>query len=158
MASAEGAPDQPRRPGFDPLGRQLNVTARAVRAVLDAVLAEAGTTFAGWTVLAALEARGPAIQKDLARSLDMIGPSVVERIDQLEQAGLVMRTPVPEDRRAALITLTDPGRELFGRLRGVMRETEAALTDGLDPHDVLIARDVLSRVAERARELRAQAG
>jgi MarR family transcriptional regulator for hemolysin len=157
MASAADTSDHARQRGFDPLGRQLNVAARAVRAVLDAVLAEAGTTFAGWTVLAALAARGPVIQKDLARSLDMIGPSVVERIDLLEQAGLVVRTPVPEDRRAALITLTDEGRELFTRLQGVMQETEAALTDGLEPRDVLTTRDVLSHMAERARELRARA-
>jgi MarR family transcriptional regulator, transcriptional regulator for hemolysin len=143
--------------GFDPLGRQLNVTARAVRGVLDAVLAEAGTTFSAWTVLAALHARGPVIQKDLARSLDMIGPSVVERIDQLEQAGLVIRSPVPQDRRASMITLTDRGRELSARLRGVMRDTEAALTDGLDPRDVQTTRDVLSHMAERARELRSPA-
>jgi MarR family transcriptional regulator, transcriptional regulator for hemolysin len=147
-------PEPGAQPGFDPLGRQLNVTARAVRGVLDAVLAEAGTTFSAWTVLAALHARGPVIQKDLARSLDMIGPSLVERIDQLEEAGLVVRSPVPGDRRASLITLTDQGRELFARLRGVMRETEAALTGGLDPRDVQIARDVLSHIAEQARELR----
>jgi MarR family transcriptional regulator, transcriptional regulator for hemolysin len=143
--------------GFDPLGRQLNVTARAVRGVLDAVLAEAGTTFSAWTVLAALHARGPVIQKDLARSLDMIGPSIVERVDQLEQAGLVLRSPVPQDRRASMITLTDRGRELADRLRGVMRDTEAALTDGLDPRDVQTTRDVLSHMAGRARELRSPA-
>lgn len=140
--------------GFDPLGRQLNVAARAVRGVLDAVLAEAGTTFAGWTVLAALQARGPAIQKDLAKSLDMIGPSVVERIDQLEQAGLVVRSAVPGDRRASLITVTDQGRELFARLHEVMRTTEAALTEGLDQRDVQTARVVLAHITARARELR----
>ncbi|HTC68002.1 MAG TPA: MarR family winged helix-turn-helix transcriptional regulator, partial [Acidothermaceae bacterium] len=80
---------------FDPLGRQINVTARAARALLDAVLTEAGTTFSSWLVLAALNARGPAIQKDLARDLDMIGPSVVERIDQLEAVGHVARSAVP---------------------------------------------------------------
>jgi DNA-binding MarR family transcriptional regulator len=51
--------------------------------------------FADWTVLAALNARGPLVQKDLAKSLGMIGPSVVERIDRLERAGLVARSPSP---------------------------------------------------------------
>jgi MarR family transcriptional regulator for hemolysin len=142
--------------GFDPLGRQLNVAARATRSLLDAVLAEAGTTFAGWTVLAALNARGPVIQRDLARSLDMIGPSIVERIDQLEQSGLVTRSPVPEDRRASLVSLTDEGQALFARLHGVMRAAEAALTEGIDPHDLQIARTVLAQIADRARTLRVQ--
>jgi MarR family transcriptional regulator, transcriptional regulator for hemolysin len=143
-------------PGFEPLAGQINVAARATRGLLDAVLAEAGTTFSSWTVLAALSARGPAIQKDLAKSLNMIGPSVVERIDQLETAGLVTRSPVPGDRRASLIDLTSEGRALIGRLHGVMRATEDALTDGLAPRDVQATRRVLAQVAERARTLRAE--
>jgi MarR family transcriptional regulator, transcriptional regulator for hemolysin len=149
-------PDRTREDRFDPLGRQLSVAARATRGLLDSVLAEAGTTFSSWTVLAALNARGPVIQKDLARSLDMIGPSIVERIDQLEDAGLVARSSVPGDRRASLVTLTDDGRALLARLDGVMRATEAALTAGLDPRDVAAARRVLARVAEQARALRAE--
>jgi MarR family transcriptional regulator, transcriptional regulator for hemolysin len=140
---------------FDPLGRQLNVAARATRSLLDSVLAEAGTTFSSWTVLAALSARGPIIQKDLAKSLDMIGPSIVERIDQLEESGLVIRSGVPADRRASLVSLTDDGRTLLARLEGVMRATETALTSGLDPRDVETARRVLTHVAEQARALRA---
>jgi MarR family transcriptional regulator, transcriptional regulator for hemolysin len=144
--------------GFDPLGRQLSVAARATRSLLDAVLAEAGTTFAAWTVLAALNARGPVIQRDLARSLDMIGPSIVERIDQLEQAGLVTRSAVAEDRRASRVSLTSEGQALFERLHGVMQATEAALTDGIDPRDLVLARAVLAQIADRARALRAQQG
>ena len=142
--------------GFVPLAGQINVAARATRGLLDAVLAEAGTTFSSWTVLAALGARGPAIQKDLAKSVNMIGPSIVERIDQLESAGLVVRSPVPEDRRASLVGLTDEGKALIDRLQGVMRATEDALTDGLGEDDVRTTRRVLAQVTERARALRAE--
>jgi MarR family transcriptional regulator, transcriptional regulator for hemolysin len=143
---------------FDSIGRQLNVAARATRALLDAVLADAGTTFSSWMVLAALHNRGPAIQKDLARSLDMIGPSVVERIDALERAGLVTRSPVPDDRRAMLIEMTDDGRALFARLHTVMQQTEAALTEGLDPRDLDTVRRLLDLIAARAKTLRGKLG
>ena len=143
-------------PGFDPLGRQLNVAARATRGLLDSVLAEAGTTFANWTVLAALGARGPIIQRDLAKSLDMIGPSIVERIDHLEGSGLVARSAVPGDRRASLVSLTDDGRALLARLDGVMQATESALVSGLDPGEVETTRRVLAHIAEQARALRAE--
>jgi MarR family transcriptional regulator for hemolysin len=149
-------PGGQRDEAFDPLGRLLSVAARATRSLLDAVLAEEGTTFSGWTVLAALRARGPIIQKDLARSLDMIGPSIVERIDQLEKSGLVVRSSVPTDRRAYLVSLTDDGQALLARLGGVMRATEDALTAGLDPRDVEATRRVLARVAEQARTLRTE--
>lgn len=143
-------------PGFDPIGRQLNVAARATRGLLDAVLHDAGTTFSSWIVLAAVQRRGPIIQRDLAKQLDMIGPSVVERIDHLESAGLVVRQPVPEDRRASRVSLTDDGRALLVRLQGVMRDTEAALTAGLGESDVRATRRVLGHITERARALRAQ--
>jgi DNA-binding MarR family transcriptional regulator len=142
--------------GFEPLAGQINIAARATRGLLDAVLAQAGTTFSSWMVLAALSAGGSAIQRDLAKSLNMIGPSVVERIDQLESAGLVTRSPVPGDRRASLVDLTGEGRALVARLHTVMRSTEEALTDGLDPDEVQATRRVLAQVAERARTLRAE--
>src|ERR1700722_10564151 len=141
---------------FDPIGRQLNVAARAARGLLDAVLHEAGTTFSSWIVLAAVHRSGPIIQRDLAQQLDMIGPSVVERIDHLESAGLVVRQPVPGDRRASRVTLTDEGRALLAQLQGVMRDTEAALTAGLSKSDVAATRRVLRHIAERARMLRAE--
>jgi MarR family transcriptional regulator for hemolysin len=141
---------------FDPIGRQLTVTSRATRILLDAALAGEGATFADWTVLVALNARGPLVQKDLARSLDMIGPSIVERIDRLEKAGLVVRSPVPGDRRASLVSMTDQGRERFAVLQEAMRSAVGALTAGIDPKDLEITQRVLGQLAERARSLRAQ--
>jgi MarR family transcriptional regulator, transcriptional regulator for hemolysin len=141
---------------FDPIGRQANVAARATRALMDAALADEGATFADWTVLAALNARGPLVQKDLAKSVDMIGPSMVERIDRLEKAGLVVRSAVPGDRRASLVSMTDAGLERFTALHRVMRSTDGALTAGLDPKDLETAVRVLARVTERARSLRAE--
>lgn len=121
---------------FDPIGGQVGVTARAMRVLLDGAQATAGSTFADWTVLAALNTREPLVQKDLAKSLGMIGPSVVERIDRLEGAGLVARSPVPGDRRASLVNMTDAGPKGFGVLHDVLRSTEIALTNGIDPHDL----------------------
>lgn len=147
-------PVEPR--GFDPIGRQVNLTARATRALLDAALATAGATFADWTTLVTLNARGPMVQRDLARSLGMIGPSVVERIDRLESAGLVARSPVPGDRRASLVSMTDAGRTRFGVLHEAVRASEVALTSGIDPGELVTTMRVLAEVAERARALRTQ--
>jgi DNA-binding MarR family transcriptional regulator len=149
-------PEPPPATTLDPIGRQLNVAARAARGLLDAVLAENGTTFSSWVVLAALEASGPTIQRDLATRLEMIGASVVERIDQLEGARLVERSSVPGDRRASLVSLTQRGRALFARVQGVMQATEAALLSGLEPGDVDATRRVLTQIASRARDLRAE--
>lgn len=140
---------------FDPLGRQLNVTARVVRALLDAALADAGITFSDWLVLSALNVRGPSIQRDLGKHLDMIGASIVERIDQLESAGLVERSPVPQDRRASLVALTPPGAKLYKKVHRTMGTTEKAIVAGLTPDEVATTRKALSHIADRGRMLRA---
>ena len=56
-----------------------------------------------------------------------------KRLDRLEQAGLITRTPDPHDRRGTLITLTDAGRELVDKATAAHLGNEhrllAALTE-----------------------------
>jgi DNA-binding MarR family transcriptional regulator len=56
-----------------------------------------------------------------------------KRLDRLEQAGLIARSPDPEDRRGTLITLTAAGRELVDSVTTAHLENErrilSALTD-----------------------------
>ncbi|MGD0704267.1 MAG: hypothetical protein ABSA02_30825 [Trebonia sp.] len=65
---------------------------------------------------------------------------------------------LPDDQADTGINPHNPpeGRALVARLAGVMRDTEDALMDGLDPDDVRATRRVLAQVAERARALRAE--
>lgn len=149
-------PGAERSESSQPLGRQLNVAARVVRALLDAALADAGITFSDWLVILALQSHGPAIQRDLGRQLNMIGASMVERIDQLESAGLVARSAEPEDRRAYRITLTEAGSSLYNKVHLVMRATESAILDGLTEREVATTRRALLHITERATQLRAQ--
>jgi MarR family transcriptional regulator for hemolysin len=148
--SEEPAPPFP----YSNIGFQIGRAARDTRAMLDARLADAGTTFATWAVLATLEAHGPLVQRDLARHLDVEGPTVVRRVDRLEGDGLVRRTPVATDRRSVTVELTPEGRALHGRLRAAVEAGERALESSVDAADLATTRRVLQRLAERARELR----
>lgn len=51
------------------------------------------------------------------------------RLDRLERAGLLIRSPGPGDRRSLLVTLTDTGRALI----------DAAVAGGVDTQQRLIA-------------------
>ncbi|WP_129339891.1 MarR family winged helix-turn-helix transcriptional regulator [Cellulomonas endophytica] len=59
--------------------------------------------------------------------------TMTNRVDRLEQAGLVRRLPSPDDRRGVLVELTDAGR---GRVDSAMADllaVEESLLAGLDP-------------------------
>ena len=50
--------------------------------------------------------------KDLSTRLLVTSAGLSGRLDRLETAGWVIRSPHPEDRRATIVTLTEEGREL----------------------------------------------
>ena len=148
------AADESHAPLGRSLGYQVNVAARATRALLDARLAEQGVTFATWVVLVALSTRGDLIQRDLAGIVDVEGPTIVRRLDQLEAAGLVARSAAPGDRRATRVRLTESGRALYRRLRNSVEEAEVDLLREVDPADVATTQRVLREIIDRARTLR----
>lgn len=146
-------PADGEEPGFDSLGAWLNLAAKAARSLLDARLAELGTTAATWFVLVRLERFGPLIQRDLARKLQIEGPTLVRHLDRMEAAGLVTRSAVPGDRRATLVTLTPEGREQYLALRARVEETDELLASGLTAQQRRVLETALPRITARAREL-----
>ena len=66
-------------------------------------------------VLATLRRSGPPYQLSpgaLAGSMMLSSGGTTARLDRLERAGLVERSPSPTDRRSVLVRLTDAGREI----------------------------------------------
>jgi DNA-binding MarR family transcriptional regulator len=90
-------------------------------------------------VLATLRRAGAPFQlspKALSASLMLTTGGMTGRLDRLERAGLVTRSPDPGDRRGLVITLTEHGRELV----------DEAVGAGLDAQ-----REVLERLPEASR-------
>jgi DNA-binding MarR family transcriptional regulator len=56
---------------------------------------------------------------------------MTNRIDRLEQAGLVRRRPDPQDKRGVLVTLTAAGRSRVDATLADLLEAEQALLAGL---------------------------
>ncbi len=63
--------------------------------------------------LATLDRHGPLTPGELAAHEKVQPPSITRTIAALEQAGLVVRSPHPTDRRQALVALSDSGARLL---------------------------------------------
>ena len=133
-------------------GADTDLVRRAWRTMLDVVLdhdrkvAVSEALGLSWTRVLALRrlVAQPLTLRGLAERLSADPPYVTLMVDDLEERGLVRRTPHPEDRRAKLVELTTAGRAAAARADAILDEPPAALRDV--PADDLAA---LLRVLER---------
>ncbi|MFC6006560.1 MarR family winged helix-turn-helix transcriptional regulator [Angustibacter luteus] len=64
----------------------------------------------GYAILFHLVQEGPTLARGLAESFGLDKAAISRQVAQLEQLGLIARTPHPVDGRAQLLTVTDEGR------------------------------------------------
>jgi len=86
---------------------------------------DAGTTPAQHQLLLAVRGfpgPGMPVVGDLAEALQLRHHSAVELVDRAERAGLVVRTPDPDDLRRQHVALTASGRRLLEQLSMVHRD------------------------------------
>jgi DNA-binding MarR family transcriptional regulator len=148
------------RPDLDvgPIGviGRISRLARELEQRLEPVYRDHGLEPGWYDVLATLRRAGPPYRmrpSDFTGTLMLTSSGTTKRLDRLEQAGLIARTPDPADRRGTLITLTAAGSRLVddtieahlanehGLLAALTKAEQRALADllrklqlGLPPH------------------------
>jgi len=141
------------RPELDhsPIGivGRVSRLARELEARLEPVYREHGLE-PGWhDVLATLRRHGPPFQlrpTDLTNASMLTSSGTTKRLDKLEQAGLIARSPDPADRRGTIITLTDEGRALIDRLTEAHLQNEREILAALGEADQRRLADLLRRL------------
>lgn len=86
-------------------------------------------------VLSALRRHGPPYQLSpgaLLRTTLVTSGTMTNRIDRLEQAGLVRRQPDPQDKRGVLVSLTELGAARVDAALADLLVSERTLLAGLD--------------------------
>lgn len=129
------------------LGYTLRLTQVRMYGLFFEMLGDLGLTPARVTALSLIATSTDMNQAQLARALDIAGPSVLKLVDALEAAGLVCRLDVQGDRRRYALALTATGRSKLEQLRVRMAEYEERIARGLAPaeREQLIA--LLNRTA-----------
>jgi DNA-binding MarR family transcriptional regulator len=107
--------------------------------------------------LATVERHGPLTPSELAEIERIKRPTGTRTLRQLEQAGLVDRSPDPADGRSALVSINATGRERLRRLRGRKNAYLARRFRGLPAEDVETlerAATILEAILEEPRRQR----
>jgi MarR family 2-MHQ and catechol resistance regulon transcriptional repressor len=136
----------------DPLAhRALESLLRAealVRRRLSADLEREGLSATGFSVLVVLTTAGGELElRDLRARLRTSKANATEVVTTLEARGLVVRTRLTHDRRAASVTLTLLGRELVDRLFPEHSERVAATFSVLDEQEKRSLAEICRKLA-----------
>ena len=101
---------------------------RRFHRALDETLAEFELDYAEWKLLGLLSREGEVYRSSpgrLARLMELSSGAMTNRLDRLEDAGLVRRLPDPDDRRGILVELTSKGKHVYEEAIGVQGRKEA---------------------------------
>lgn len=95
---------------------RINGLRRRFHRLLDETLVKFGLNSGEWKALNQLQLADPPHQHSigqLAAWAELSSGAMTNRVDRLENAGLVRRVPDPNDRRGVLVELTDAGHKVW---------------------------------------------
>ncbi|MFH7600453.1 MarR family transcriptional regulator [Streptomyces racemochromogenes] len=113
--------------------------------VADAIAPE-GLKLMQHAVLAATAEYGPLAQADLGRRLAVDPKDMVVILNHLQEAGLVLRTPDPADRRKNAVTVTPEGEAVLARCATLAEAANEQLLAPLTEEERRVLLDLLRRV------------
>ena len=122
---------------------------RKIRRRMDETLADHQLSFEEWGLLGHLKLGGPPYASTpgkLAEKQDLSSGAMTNRLDRLEEAGLVRRRPDPTDRRSLQVELTDKGHELWLKTVHAQAAKEAAIGAALNERELAQLNNLLRKV------------
>jgi DNA-binding MarR family transcriptional regulator len=111
---------------------------RRLNREMDDTLKDFGLNRGEWKVLGALWRLGEPHRLtpgELARIEELSTGAMTNRLDRLEEDGLVRRLPDPEDRRAIQVELTEKGRKTWEKAVAAQAEKEAVVAAALNERE-----------------------
>jgi DNA-binding MarR family transcriptional regulator len=100
---------------------------RTLIALEQPVLAEHEVSMWGYSVLTALDETPVRTQAALAEAIGADKSRIIGTLDELQDAGLIERTPDPDDRRVRLLSITTQGRRIRRSVRRAIHVQEDRL-------------------------------
>ena len=116
---------------------------------LDETLAEFSLDHGEWAVLMALRRTGKPYRLSpgvIARYMNMSAAAITNRLNHLEERGLIRRLPEPTDRRGVQVELTDAGRQAWEDSVGAQARKEALIASALTESEKDELNDLLVRL------------
>ena len=113
-------------------------------------VAHLGVTASQAMVLNFLGEEDRILSRNLGQKLGITSATVTGILDRLEKMALIERQSHPEDRRAILVCLTDPGRQIAMELNAIMVTANQGFLNQFSSQQKAAFRDVLRQIWREA--------
>jgi DNA-binding MarR family transcriptional regulator len=128
---------------------------RKIRRRMDETLADHDLSYEEWGLLGHLKLGGAPYASTpgkLAEKQDLSSGAMTNRLDRLEEQGLIRRRPDPKDRRSLQIELTDKGHKVWLKTVHAQAAKEAAIGAALSEKELAQLNNLLRKVLSRFEE------
>ncbi len=146
--------------GIDPdsAGFLISATARLMRGAFEREIesSEIGVTSGEARVLAHMSVCGAMRQHHLADRLGVAPMSVTAFLDKLETAGLIRRSPDPNDRRAKIVTLTEAAVPILAQIHLAGTRAKDTAFAGVSAEEFEVFRSVCHKLRANLEDRRCQ--
>jgi DNA-binding MarR family transcriptional regulator len=135
--------------GTEGIVERIQKLQRYLDRAMNETLAEFKLDRGEWWLLGALRRSGPPYRKSpgkLAEDIGLSSGAMTNRLDRLEAAGLILRLPDPDDRRALQVELTDAGWQAWQDTVGAQARKEALVANALQPDEKVALNALLRRL------------
>jgi DNA-binding MarR family transcriptional regulator len=125
-------------PAVEGIVERVMGVSRRFKRMMEETLAGFDLTYGEYQVLGALRQAGPPYRGtpgQLAGWSELSSGAMTNRLDRLQEAGLVRRLPDPSDRRGVLVELTAKGRKVYNEAVGVQARKEALVAAALKDNE-----------------------
>jgi DNA-binding MarR family transcriptional regulator len=136
------------KPKHPPL-RLLSPIHRASRQVgtyLETCCTTLGVSVPEGHLVTYLASYSPSPVGELGSIFGLKGSTLTSMLDRLEERGLLVRRPNPDDRRSFLVAISKAGEQVAGALRREIETFESEVVRRLKPHDLDGFRAVLDTI------------
>jgi MarR family transcriptional regulator for hemolysin len=138
-----------------PVTRSIVTASRRWRKIANERVKVVGQTMARWeTLFLVAYSDAELTQGELARLIDVEGPTMVRMLDSLGRDGLIERTQSETDRRVTLNSITPRGREVISEIMDITNALRSDLLKDIPRDKLAITTEVLTMILRRLDEMR----
>lgn len=137
----------------DSIPYKLGQILKLKRQIIDREMKALTLSRAQWQTIAWLNILGlPCLQQALLKGTEFDRGQLARILEKFEQKNLIIRQPLPNDRRSLAIRYTQKGQRLANKVENIMQTESTIMLKGFDKKTIKQLNLLLNRISDNVSE------